>query len=141
MTHVAVWNSELKWTAEKTLCEKYFFLPRQIRQFWCNARFFILYDTEKRCFLLWLLLQIVFLNYSWKNWIGIIIHLFTIVCKYGVSTLQYMRIVEFFVVNFICVRLFAVGNYYTLDCLHLTSSWRHVQVRVWVLLGCKTSLL
>jgi hypothetical protein len=28
--------------------------------------------------------------------------------------------VEFFVVNFICVRLFAVGNYYAIDCLHLT---------------------
>ena len=40
--------------------------------------------------------------------------------------------------NFICVRLFAVGNYYAIDCLHLTSSWRHVQVRVWVLLGCET---
>jgi len=26
-------------------------------------------------------------------------------------------------VNFICVRLFAVGNYYAIDCLHLTSSW------------------
>ena len=41
--------------------------------------------------------------------------------------------------NFICVRLFAVGNYYAIDCLHLTLSWKHVQVRVWVLLGCKTS--
>ena len=51
------------------------------------------------------------------------------------------NIVEFFVVNFICVRLFAVGNYYAIDCLHLTSSWRHVQVRVLVLLGCKTFLL
>jgi hypothetical protein len=40
------------------------------------------------------------------------------------------NIVEFFVVNFICVRLFAVGNYYAIDCLHLTSSWRHVQVRI-----------
>jgi hypothetical protein len=30
------------------------------------------------------------------------------------------NIVEFFVVNFICVRLFAVGNYYAIDCLHLT---------------------
>jgi hypothetical protein len=30
-----------------------------------------------------------YLNYSWKNWIGIIFHLFTTVCKYGVSTLQY----------------------------------------------------
>jgi hypothetical protein len=29
-------------------------------------------------------------------------------------------IVEFFVVNFISVRLFAVGNYYAIDCLHLT---------------------
>jgi hypothetical protein len=29
-----------------------------------------------------------YLNYSWKNWIGIIFHLFTTVCKYGVSTLQ-----------------------------------------------------
>jgi hypothetical protein len=46
-----------------------------------------------------------------------------------------------FVLNFICVRLFAVGNYYAIDCLHLASSWRHVQVRVWVLLRCKTSLL
>ena len=36
------------------------------------------------------------------------------------------NIVEFFIVNFICVRLFAVGNYYAIDCLHLTSSWRHV---------------
>jgi hypothetical protein len=42
------------------------------------------------------------------------------------------KIVEFFVVNFICVRLFAVGNYYAIDCLHLTSSWRHVHVRIWV---------
>jgi hypothetical protein len=42
------------------------------------------------------------------------------------------NIVEFFVVNFIFVRLFAVGNYYAIDCLHLTSSWRHVQVRIWV---------
>ena len=40
------------------------------------------------------------------------------------------NIVEFFVVNLICVRLFAVGNYYAVDCLHLTSSWRHVKVRV-----------
>ena len=32
------------------------------------------------------------------------------------------NIVEFFVVNFICVRLFAVGNYYAIDYLHLTSS-------------------
>ena len=32
------------------------------------------------------------------------------------------NIVEFFNVNFICVRLFAVGNYYAIaDCLHLTS--------------------
>ena len=31
------------------------------------------------------------------------------------------NIVEFFVVNFICVRLFGVGNYYAIDCLHLTS--------------------
>ena len=44
----AVWNSELKWTAEKTLCEKYFFLLRQIRQFWCNARFFLYYMTLKK---------------------------------------------------------------------------------------------
>jgi hypothetical protein len=51
------------------------------------------------------------------------------------------NIVEFFVVNFICVRLFAVGNYYAIDCLHLMSSWRHVQVRIWVSLGCETSLL
>ena len=36
------------------------------------------------------------------------------------------NIVEFFIVNFICVILFAVGNYYAIDCLHLTSSWRHV---------------
>jgi hypothetical protein len=50
-------------------------------------------------------------------------------------------VVEFFIVNFICVRLFAVGNYYAIDCLHLTSSWRHVQVRIWVSLGCETSLL
>jgi hypothetical protein len=35
---------------KKLLCEKYFFLLRQIRQFWCYARFLILYDTEKRCF-------------------------------------------------------------------------------------------
>ena len=34
------------------------------------------------------------------------------------------NIVEFFVVNFICVRLFAVGNYYSIDCLHLMSSWK-----------------
>jgi len=46
------------------------------------------------------------------------------------------NIVDFFAVNFICVRLFTVGNYYAIDCLHLTSSWRHVHVRVWVLLGC-----
>ena len=30
-----------------------------------------------------------YLNYSWKNWIGIIFHLFTTIWKYGVSTLQY----------------------------------------------------
>jgi hypothetical protein len=35
--------------------------------------------------------------------------------------------------------LFTVGNYYAIDCLHLTSSW--MQVQVWVLLGCRTSLL
>jgi hypothetical protein len=35
---------------------------------------------------------------------------------------QKFNIVELFVVNFICVRLFAVGNYYAIDCLHLTSS-------------------
>ena len=29
---------------------------------------------------------------------------------------------------YICVRLFAVLNYYAIACLHLTSSWRHVQV-------------
>jgi hypothetical protein len=51
------------------------------------------------------------------------------------------KIVEFFVVNFICARLFAVGNYYAIDCLHLTSLWRHVQVRIWVSMGCETSLL
>jgi hypothetical protein len=34
------------------------------------------------------------------------------------------------VVNFICVGLFAIGNCYAIDCLHLTSSWRHVQVRI-----------
>jgi hypothetical protein len=50
------------------------------------------------------------------------------------------NIVEFFVVNFICVRLFAVGNYCAIDCLHLASSWRHVQVRICVTLGCETSL-
>jgi hypothetical protein len=38
-------------------------------------------------------------------------------------------------VNFLCVRIFAVRNYYAIDCLPLTSSWRHVQIRVWVLLG------
>ena len=54
---------------------------------------------------------------------------------------QKFNIVEFFVVNFISVRLFAVGNYYAIDCLHLTSSWRHVQVRIWASLGCETSLL
>jgi hypothetical protein len=55
---------------------------------------------------------------------------------------QFEQVVSsiFFVVNFICVRLFAVGNYYAIDCLHLTSSWRHVQVRIWVSLGCETSL-
>ena len=41
-----------------------------------------------------------------------------------------LNIVEFFVVNFICVRLFAVGNYYASDCLHLKSSWRYMQVRI-----------
>jgi hypothetical protein len=30
-----------------------------------------------------------YLNYSWKKWIGIIFNLFSTVCKYGVSTLQY----------------------------------------------------
>jgi hypothetical protein len=46
------WHLEafLCYSTEKTLCEKYVFLLRQIRQFWCYARFFILYDTEKRCF-------------------------------------------------------------------------------------------
>jgi hypothetical protein len=29
------------------------------------------------------------------------------------------NIVEFFVVNIICVRLFAVENYYAIECLHL----------------------
>jgi hypothetical protein len=86
---MTVWNSELKWTAETTLCEKYFFLLRQNRQFWCNARFFILYDAEKKMFLAVIVITNSYLNYGWKNWIGIIFHLFTTVCKYGVSTLQY----------------------------------------------------
>jgi hypothetical protein len=51
------------------------------------------------------------------------------ILKYFLHTPKF-NIVEFFVVNFICVRLIAVGNYYANDCLHLTSSWRHVQVRV-----------
>jgi hypothetical protein len=51
------------------------------------------------------------------------------------------NVASYIVVNFICVRLFAVGNYYAIDCLHLTSLWRHGQVRVWVLLGCKTSCI
>jgi hypothetical protein len=40
-------------------------------------------------FNVWLLLQIVILIIVEKKWIGIIFHLFTTVCKYGVSTLQY----------------------------------------------------
>jgi hypothetical protein len=27
-------------------------------------------------------------------------------------------------------KISAVGNYYAIDCLHLTSSWRHVQARI-----------
>jgi hypothetical protein len=50
--------------------------------------------------------------------------------EYPKKTTDLFNIVEFFVENFICVRLFAVGNYYAIDCLHLTSSWRHVQVQV-----------
>jgi hypothetical protein len=85
----AVWNSELKWTAEKTLCEKYFFLPRQNRQFWCNASFLNIIWHWKKMFLAVIVITNSYINYSWKNWIGIIFHLFTTVCKYGVSTLQY----------------------------------------------------
>jgi hypothetical protein len=41
-------------------------------------------------------------------------------------------------VNFICVRLFAVGNYYAIDCLHLTSSWRAWKSVDRSLLACKS---
>ena len=82
--------SELKWTTEKTLCEKHFFLPRQNRQFRCNASFFFYIIRHwKKMFLAVIVITNSYLNNSWTNWIGIIFHLFTTVCKYGVSTLQY----------------------------------------------------
>jgi hypothetical protein len=44
---------------------------------------------SQKMFLAVIVITNCYLNYSWKNWIGIIFHLFTTVCKYGVSTLQY----------------------------------------------------
>ena len=50
---------------------------------------FLYYMTLKKDVLAVIVITNCYLNYSWKNWIGIIFHLFTTVCKYGVSTLQY----------------------------------------------------
>ena len=79
-------------------------------------------------------------HWKWSRLNGVMIfEVFSPLVQTWVGSTKF-NIVECVVVNLICARLFAIGNYYAIDCLHLTSSWRHVQVRVWVVLGCKTSI-
>ena len=68
-------------------------------------------------------------HWKWSRLNGVMIfEVFSPLVRTWVGSTKF-NIVECVVVNLICARLFAIGNYYAIDCLHLTSSWRHVQVR------------
>ena len=69
-----------------------FFCWDKIDNFGVMPVFFLYYMTLTKdvlsCDCYYNYLKYSYLNYNWKNWIGIIFHLFTTVCKYRVSTLQ-----------------------------------------------------